>query len=79
MLPNVRIESIKILKQIDILGKDPLVVMAETKERGFAGFGEFLSGWVSTIQSGGDVVNRGVAGMVRIARNRYLIACDLSD
>jgi flagellar protein FlaJ len=57
LLPNVRIESIKILKQIDILGKDPLVVMAETKERGFAGFGEFLSGWVSTIQSGGDVVN----------------------
>jgi archaellum biogenesis protein FlaJ (TadC family) len=27
LLPNVRIESIKILKQIDILGKDPLVVM----------------------------------------------------
>jgi len=57
LLPNVRIESIKILKQIDILGKDPLVVMAETKEKGFAGFGEFLSGWVSTIQSGGDIVN----------------------
>jgi len=57
LLPNVRIESIKILKKIDILGKDPLTVMAETKASGSAGFGEFLSGWVSTIQSGGDVVN----------------------
>jgi archaellum biogenesis protein FlaJ (TadC family) len=57
LLPNVRIESIKILKKIDILGKDPLVVMAETKERGISNFGEFLSGWVSSIQSGGDVVS----------------------
>ena len=57
LLPNVRIESIKILKKIDILGKDPLTVMAETKVSGSPGFGEFLSGWVSTIQSGGDVVN----------------------
>ncbi|MCV0392266.1 MAG: type II secretion system F family protein [Nitrosopumilus sp.] len=57
LLPNVRIESIKILKKIDILGKDPLVVMAETKEKGISSFGEFLSGWVSSIQSGGDVVS----------------------
>ena len=55
LLPNVRIESIKIIKKIDILGKDPLEVMAETKERA-SEFGEFLSGWVSAIQSGGDVV-----------------------
>lgn len=57
LLPNVRIESIKILKKIDILGKDPLVVMSETKEKGISNFGEFLSGWVSSIQSGGDVVS----------------------
>lgn len=57
LLPNIRIESIKILKKIDILGKDPLVVMSETKERGISNFGEFLSGWVSSIQSGGDVVS----------------------
>jgi flagellar protein FlaJ len=57
LLPNVRVEAIKILKKIDILGKDPLVVMAETKERGISHFGEFLSGWVSSIQSGGDVVS----------------------
>jgi len=56
ILPNVRIESIKIIKRIDILGQDPLLVMAETKEKA-SEFGEFLSGWVSSIQSGGDVVN----------------------
>ena len=56
LLPNVRLESIKILKRIDILGKDPLVVMSETNEKG-SSFGEFLNGWVSSIQSGGDVVN----------------------
>lgn len=56
LLPNVRLESIKILKRIDILGKDPLVVMSETNEKG-SNFGDFLSGWVSAIQSGGDVVN----------------------
>jgi len=56
LLPNVRIESIKIIKKIDILGQDPLIVMAETKEKA-SEFGEFLSGWVSAIQSGGDVVS----------------------
>lgn len=56
LLPNVRLESIKILKRIDILGKDPLIVMSETNERG-SNFGDFLNGWVSAIQSGGDVVN----------------------
>ena len=56
LLPNVRLESIKILKRIDILGKDPLVVMAGTDERG-SNFGDFLNGWVSAIQSGGDVVS----------------------
>ena len=57
LLPNVRIESIKILKKIDILGKDPLLVMSEAKGKASSEFGEFLSGWVSAIQRGGDVVN----------------------
>jgi flagellar protein FlaJ len=56
LLPNSRLEGIKILKRIDILGKDPLVVMSETNEKG-SNFGDFLNGWVSAIQSGGDVVN----------------------
>ncbi len=57
LLPNVRAESLKILKKIDILGKDPLIVMGDVKDKGASNFGEFLSGWVSSIQSGGDVVN----------------------
>jgi len=56
LLPNVRVESMKILKRIDLLGKDPLMVMTETNQRG-SSFGDFLNGWVSAIQSGGDVVN----------------------
>lgn len=57
LLPNVRIESIKILKKIDMLGMDPLTVMTEVKNKGPSNFGEFLNGYVSAIQSGGDVVN----------------------
>ncbi len=56
LLPNSRIEALKILKRIDILGKDPLVVMSEISNTKSA-FGEFLNGWVSAIQSGGDVIN----------------------
>ena len=57
LLPHSRLESLKILKKIDILGKDPLIVMAEAQEKGASSFGEFLNGWVSAIQSGGDVVS----------------------
>jgi len=57
LLPNVRKESLKILKKIDMLGIDPLTVMMEVKDKGASNFGEFLNGYVSAIQSGGDVVN----------------------
>ena len=57
LLPNVRKEAVKILKKIDMLGMDPLTVMTEIKNKGPSNFGEFLSGYVSAIQSGGDVVN----------------------
>jgi flagellar protein FlaJ len=57
LLPNVRKEAIKILKKIDMLGIDPLTVMMDVKTKGPSNFGEFLNGYVSAIQSGGDVVN----------------------
>ncbi len=57
LLPNVRKEAVKILKKIDMLGMDPLAVMTDIKNKGSSNFGEFLSGYVSAIQSGGDVVN----------------------
>src|SRR5947209_2038592 len=58
LLPLVKIESIKILKRVELLGADPLIAIAETKDKQASRmFGEFLSGYVSAIQSGGNVVN----------------------
>jgi archaeal flagellar protein FlaJ len=57
LLPNIRKESIKILKKIDMLGMDPLTVMNDVKNKNSSHFGEFLSGYVSSIQSGGDLTS----------------------
>jgi flagellar protein FlaJ len=58
LLPLVRQESIKILKRIELLGADPLAAITEAKDRQASRiFGEFLAGYVSAIQSGGNVVN----------------------
>ncbi|MBI3639779.1 MAG: type II secretion system F family protein [Thaumarchaeota archaeon] len=58
LLPMMRIESIKILKRIELLGVDPLTAITETKEKQTSRLlGEFLSGYVSAIQSGGNVAN----------------------
>ncbi|VVC05387.1 Type II secretion system (T2SS), protein F [uncultured archaeon] len=58
LLPMMRIESIKILKRIELLGVDPLTAITETKEKQASRLlGDFLSGYVSAIQSGGNVAN----------------------
>lgn len=58
LLPMMRIESIKILKRIELLGVDPLTAITETKDKQASRLlGEFLSGYVSAIQSGGNVAN----------------------
>ena len=58
LLPTIREESIKILKRVDVLGLDPLGAMMEAKEKNASRpFGEFLAGYVSSIQAGGNVVN----------------------
>ena len=58
LLPTIRAESIKILKRIDMLGIDPLTALYDAKDRPSSrGLGEFLSGYVSAIQSGGNVIN----------------------
>ena len=58
LLPTIRQESIKILKRVDVLGLDPLAAMMEAKEKNTSRqFGEFLAGYVSSIQAGGNVVN----------------------
>jgi flagellar protein FlaJ len=57
-LPIVRLEAIKILKRIDMLGTDPLTALAQAKDRPSSkALGEFLSGYVSAIQSGGNVIS----------------------
>lgn len=58
LLPTIRGESIKILKRIDMLGIDPLTALYDAKDKPSSrGLGEFLSGYVSAIQSGGNVIN----------------------
>ena len=58
LLPASKNESEKILKRIDLLGLDPLTAMTKVKEKSPSKeFAEFLSGYVSSIQGGGDVVS----------------------
>ncbi len=58
LLPTIKIESEKILKRIDLLGLDPLTAMNQAKDKPSSkALGEFLSGYVSSIQSGGNVIN----------------------
>ena len=58
LLPAIREESMKILKRVDILGTDPLTAIMEVKEKNASRpFGEFLAGYVSSIQTGGNVVD----------------------
>ena len=58
LLPTIRHESIKIIKRIDMLGLDPLTVLSQAKEKTSSRLlGDFLAGYVSAIQSGGNVIN----------------------
>jgi archaeal flagellar protein FlaJ len=58
MLPTIQAESVKILKRIDMLGVDPLTALSEAKDKPSSrALGEFLGGYVSAIQSGGNVIN----------------------
>ena len=58
LLPTVKKESEKILKRIDLLGLDPLTAMNQAKDKPSSkALGEFLGGYVSSIQSGGNVIN----------------------
>lgn len=58
LLPTIKAESEKILKRIDLLGIDPLTALSQAKDKPSSkALGEFLSGYVSSIESGGNVVN----------------------
>lgn len=58
LLPIIRGETVKILKRIDMLGIDPLTALSQAKDKPSSrALGEFFGGYVSSIQSGGNVVN----------------------
>jgi len=58
LLPIIRGETVKILKRIDMLGIDPLTALSQAKDKPSSrALGEFFGGYVSAIQSGGNVVN----------------------
>lgn len=70
-LPESRNESEKILKRVDLLGLDPLTAMTKVKEKSPAReFAEFLGGYVSAIQGGGDVVSF-LSSKMKSAFERY--------
>ena len=58
LLPTIKNETQKMVKRIDLLGVDPLEVMRQVRTRSSSkALGEFFDGYVSTIESGGDIVN----------------------
>ncbi|KKM24346.1 hypothetical protein LCGC14_1606050, partial [marine sediment metagenome] len=71
LLPESRNESERILNRIDLLGQDPLTAMTKIKEKSPAReFAEFLGGYVSAIQGGGDVVSY-LTSKMKSAFERY--------
>ena len=70
-LPESRNESERILKRVDLLGMDPLTAMTKVKDKSPAReFAEFLGGYVSAIQGGGDVVSF-LSSKMKSAFERY--------
>jgi len=58
ILPFIQKESEEIVKQVEVLNRDPLTAMLrraeETKSRAY---GDFLRGYISTVESGGGVTS----------------------
>jgi flagellar protein FlaJ len=58
LLPTIRIQSERILKRIEILGTDPISAINQAKDKTSSkSMSDFLGGYVSAIEGGGDVVN----------------------
>jgi len=58
LLPNMSREARSMVKQVEILGMDPLSVMNEkAEETSSKTYQDFLAGYVSTVQTGGSVVH----------------------
>jgi flagellar protein FlaJ len=58
LLPTMSIEAKRMVRQIEILGIDPLAVMNKRAARTLSKqYKDFLGGYVSTVQAGGSVVH----------------------
>jgi flagellar protein FlaJ len=58
LLPTSKKEAREIVRQVEVLGYDPLTVMYKRAEKTKSkNYREFLLGYVSTVRSGGNVVN----------------------
>ena len=57
-LPVFRKEADEVIRQVDVLGKDPLTVMHHrAEETNSKLYRNFLSGFASSVRSGGDIVD----------------------
>ena len=57
-LPNFQKEAIEVIRQVEVLGKDPLTVMYLRAERTTSKiYRNFLGGFVSSVRSGGKMVD----------------------
>jgi flagellar protein FlaJ len=57
-LPTFKKEADEVVRQVEVLGKDPLTVMRERSEKTTSKlYRNFLGGFVSTIRSGGKMVD----------------------
>ena len=57
-LPNFKKEADEVVRQVEVLGKDPLTVMYQRSEKTHSKlYRNFLGGFVSSIRSGGKIVD----------------------
>jgi flagellar protein FlaJ len=57
-LPNFKKEAIEVIRQVEVLGKDPLTVLHQRAERTTSKlYRNFLGGFVSSVRSGGKMVD----------------------
>ncbi len=58
VLPTMKKEAKSMVKQVEILGIDPLSVMNKMAEKTSSNlYQDFLAGYVSTVQTGGSIIN----------------------
>jgi len=58
LLPRFRKEAEEVVRQVEVLGKDPLTAMSDRAEKTNSKiYGDFLAGFISSVKSGGKIVD----------------------